>query len=74
MAITFHPICARRSSRRACSYVRNGSALVVLLDPYRRRVDRWLDGDHAVLGTVAQLDCAPVMPGFVLDVSSILEA
>jgi len=56
------------------SYVRNGSALAVLVDPYRRRTDRWLHGEHALLGDVAQLDCAPVMPDFVLDVRAILEA
>jgi Uma2 family endonuclease len=55
------------------AYVRNGSALVVLIDPYGRRVDSWRDGVHVALGEVAELDCEPVMPGFVLDVSSILE-
>jgi hypothetical protein len=55
------------------AYVRNGSALVVLIDPYRRRVDSWRDGVHVALGEIAELDCEPVMPGFVLDVSSILE-
>ena len=56
------------------AYVRNGSALVLLLDPYRQRVDRWLDGVHEDLGKIASLDCAPVMPDFVLDVDSILDA
>jgi Uma2 family endonuclease len=59
---------------KCVAYVRNGSTLVVLLDPYRRRVDRWLHGDLAELGDVESLDCDPVMPGFVLDVSSILDA
>ncbi|HTD36156.1 MAG TPA: Uma2 family endonuclease [Candidatus Limnocylindrales bacterium] len=56
------------------AYVRNGSALVVLLDPYRECVDRWLDGVHESLGRISSLDCAPVMPDFVLDVAEILDA
>ena len=55
------------------SYVRNGSALVVLLDPYRRTIDRWLHGEHAALGDVAQLDCGAVMPEFTLDVAPIFD-
>ena len=55
------------------SYVRNGSPLVVLLDPYRRNVDVWRAGRHTPLGDVASLDCTPVMPEFVLDVAAILE-
>ena len=55
------------------AYMKSGSALVVLLDPYRRNVDRWLHAVHTSLGKVASLDCAPVMPGFVLDVDSILD-
>ena len=58
---------------KCLSYVRNGSPLVVLLDPYRRCVDRWLNGVHEPLGDVAALDCGPVMPEFVLDVRMILE-
>jgi len=58
---------------KCLEYARNGSALVVLIDPYRRCVDRWLNGAHVPLGDVAQLDCAPVMPGFVLDVRTIME-
>lgn len=56
------------------AYVRNGASLVILLDPYRTRVDRWLHGAHDAPDARAALDCAPVMPGFVLDVSAILEA
>jgi Uma2 family endonuclease len=59
---------------KCVAYARNGSALVVLLDPYRRRVDRWLNGVHESLGEVASLDCEPVMPGFVLNVREIFEA
>jgi Uma2 family endonuclease len=55
------------------AYARSGSALVVLLDPYRQNVDRWLDGVHESLGKLASLDCSPVMPGFVLDAGSILD-
>ena len=55
------------------SYVRNGSRFAVLLDPYRHAVDVWRDGVHTPLGNVAELDCAPVMPDFVLDVKAILE-
>ncbi|HEX3463587.1 MAG TPA: Uma2 family endonuclease [Candidatus Elarobacter sp.] len=61
-------------SMKCEAYVRNGSALVVLIDPYRERVDRWLDGVHQDLGKITALDCAPVMPDFVLDVASILDA
>jgi len=56
------------------AYARSGSPLVVLLDPYRQNVDRWLDGVHESLGKIASLDCAPVMPEFILDVDSILDA
>ena len=54
------------------AYVRNGSRLVVLIDPYRRAVDCWRDGVHVGLGDIPELDCEPVMPAFVLDVTAIL--
>jgi len=56
------------------AYARSGSSLVLLLDPYRQSVDRWLHGVPESLGKIASLDCAPVMPDFVLDVDSILDA
>jgi Uma2 family endonuclease len=56
------------------AYARSGSALVVLLDPYRQTVDRWLDGVHESLGKISSLDCGPVMPEFILDVDAILDA
>ncbi|MDB5043882.1 MAG: hypothetical protein JWN27_4608, partial [Candidatus Eremiobacteraeota bacterium] len=31
------------------------------------------DDDAVDLGDVASVDCSPVMPGFVLDVASILD-
>ena len=58
---------------KCLAYARNGAALVVLIDPYRRAVDCWRDGVHEPLGAIAELDCEPVMPSFVLDVTTILE-
>ena len=61
--------------RKKCElFARNGSRLVVLIDPYRRSVERWLDVEFEALGDVATLDCAPIMPGFILDVRAILLA
>lgn len=57
---------------KCASFARQGSALVVLIDPYRRTVDVWREGAHAELGDIAELDCAPVMPAFVLDVAAIV--
>ena len=50
-----------------------GVRLVVLIDPYRRRVHvgRRGDGEPRDLGDVASVDCGDVMPGFVLDVAAI---
>lgn len=64
----------RQQLNKAAAYARNGSALVVVIDPYRRVVDVWRGGVREELGEVAEVDCAPVMPGFVLDVAAILTA
>jgi Uma2 family endonuclease len=58
---------------KCASWARNGTRLVVLVDPYRRSVDRWLDGLHDELGSIVALDCSPVMPGFVLNVAALLD-
>jgi Uma2 family endonuclease len=58
--------------RKCETWSRAGARLVVLVDPYEKTVDRWLDGVHEELGTVSPLDCDPVMPGFVLDVAALL--
>ena len=64
-----------RDQRKKCElFARNGSRLVVLIDPYRASVERWVDGEHEVLGDVATVDCSPAIPGFVLDVRAILLA
>jgi Uma2 family endonuclease len=55
------------------AYLRNGVRLVVLIDPYRRRVYAGRAGDEEPrdLGDVDSLDCSPEMPGFVLDVAAV---
>jgi Uma2 family endonuclease len=55
------------------AYLRNGVRLVVLIDPYRRRVYAGRAGDEEPrdLGDVESLDCSPAMPGFVLDVAAV---
>lgn len=59
--------------KKIASYLRNGVRLAVLVDPLRRRVHVGREGDHDArdLGEIAALDCAPAMPGFVLDVAAI---
>jgi len=59
--------------RKCANWSRHGAHLVVLVDPYERTVDRWVDGAHQELGSISQLDCGPVMPGFVLDVVALLD-
>ena len=59
---------------KAAAFAQQGSRLVVVIDPFRRAVDAWREGVHTSLGDVAQVECDPVMPGFVLDVAAILEA
>jgi Uma2 family endonuclease len=58
------------------AYLRNGVALVVLIDPYHRSVyvGRTGDDEPAELGDVDSLDCSPAMPGFVLDVAAVIDA
>jgi Uma2 family endonuclease len=58
------------------AYLRNGVALVVLIDPYHRSVyvGRTGDDEPAELGDVDSLDCSLAMPGFVLDVAAVIDA
>ncbi len=60
--------------KKLAAYLRNGVGLVVLIDPKRRRVHVSRTGATEVtdLGPVRSLDCAPAMPGFVLDVAAVL--
>jgi Uma2 family endonuclease len=62
--------------RKIRAYLRNGVALVVLIDPYRRRVYVGRGGDEEPrdLGNVDRIDCSPAMPGFVLDVAAVTGA
>jgi Uma2 family endonuclease len=65
----------RAKRRKIAAYLHDGVRLVVLIDPYHRRtyVGRTGDDDAVDLGDIATVDCSPVMPGFVLDVASILD-
>lgn len=66
---------SRDAQRAKCeAYVRYGSALVVLLDPYRDTMDVWRGEAHTATAAPRTLDCAPVMAGCVLDVRAILDA
>ncbi len=64
----------RTTVRKIRAYLRNGVRLVVLIDPKRRHVYVAHERDAQLrdLGDVPRVDCAPVMPGFVLDVAAIL--
>ena len=64
----------KTTMKKIRAYLRNGVALVVLIDPFRRHVYAGLAGDEEPrdLGDVNSLDCSPAMPGFVLDVAAIL--
>ena len=66
----------RTTMKKIRAYLRNGVRLVVLIDPYRRRVyvGRAGDEEPCDLGDVDSLDCSPAMPGFVLDVASVIDA
>ena len=66
----------KTTMKKIRAYVRNGVALVVLIDPYRRRVyvGRAGDEDAKDLGDVDSLDCSSAMPGFVLDVAAVRDA
>ncbi len=60
--------------KKLATYLRNGVGLVVLIDPKRRRVHAGRAGTAQLvdLGSIPVLDCAPAMPGFVLDVAAII--
>ena len=66
----------KTTMKKLRAYVRNGVALVVLIDPYRRHVyvGRAGDEEPADLGNVDSFDCSPAMPGFVLDVAVVRDA
>lgn len=63
----------RSTLKKIDAYLRNGVRLVVLIDPMRLKVYVGREGDEAPrdLGNVDELDCSPVMPGFVLDIAAI---
>ncbi len=63
----------RTTLKKVRVYLQHGVALVVLIDPHRRRVYVGRDGDAEPrdLGEVERVDCGPVMPGFVLDVAAL---
>jgi Uma2 family endonuclease len=63
----------RTALKKIATYLRFGVRLVVLVDPYRRRVyvGRAGDADARDLGDVDRVDCGDVMPGFVLDVAAL---
>jgi Uma2 family endonuclease len=63
----------RSAMKKIEAYLRNGVRLVVLLDPKRLKVYIGREGDEAPrdLGNLDELDCSPVMPGFVLDIAAI---
>ncbi len=63
----------RTTRKKIAAYLRNGVRLAVLIDPVRRRVHVGRAGDSEArdLGELALLDCAPAMPGFVLDIAAV---
>jgi Uma2 family endonuclease len=63
----------RTTMKKLSAYIANGVRLVVLIDPKRRKVyvAREDEAEPRDLGDVDSVDCAPVMPGFVLDVAAI---
>ena len=66
----------KTTMRKIRAYLRNGVALVVLIDPYRGHVYVGRAGDEETrdLGDVDSLDCSPAMPEFVLDVAAVIGA
>jgi Uma2 family endonuclease len=66
----------RTTMKKITTYLRNGVQLVVLIDPKRHTVYVGHEGDSEPrdLGDVESLDCSPVMPGFVLDLTAIRDA
>jgi Uma2 family endonuclease len=66
----------KTTMKKLRAYLSNGVSLVVLIDPYRRRVYAGRAGDDEPrdLGDVDSLDCSAAMPGFVLDVAAVIDA
>jgi len=66
----------KTTMRKIRAYLSNGVGLVVLIDPYRRRVyvGRAGEAETRDIGDVETLDCSPAMPGFVLDVAAVIDA
>ncbi len=64
----------KTTRKKLATYLRHGVRLAVLIDPFARRVHVGREGETGVTdrGFVAALDCAPVMPGFVLGVARVL--
>ena len=62
--------------RKLRTYLSNGVTLAVLIDCWRRHVyvGCWGDADTRDLGWIDRLDCAPAMPGFVLDLAAVCAA
>ena len=62
--------------RKMQTYLRNGVTLAVLIDCRRRHVYVGRAGDTEArdLGWIDRLDCAPAMPGFVLDLAAVCAA
>lgn len=62
--------------RKMQTYLRNGVTLAVLIDCSRRHVYVGHVGETKTrdLGWIEQLDCAPAMPGFVLDLAAVCAA
>jgi Uma2 family endonuclease len=60
--------------KKLATYLRNGVGLAVLIDPKRRRlfVGRAGTSDVVEFPAIQPLDCAPAMPGFVLDLAAIV--
>ncbi len=60
--------------KKLAAYLRNGVGLAVLIDPKRRRLFVGRAGASSVEEATAirTLDCAPAMPGLVLDVAGIV--
>ena len=62
--------------RKMQTYLRNGVQLVVLIDCERRHVYVGVRGEESPrdLGWIDRLECAPAMPGFVLDLAAVCAA
>jgi Uma2 family endonuclease len=66
-------VATRRKMR---TYLRNGVLLAVLIDCERRHVYVGKQGEESTrdLGWIDRLDCAPAMPGFVLNLAAVCAA